>query len=88
MMTYIYRVTKLFYFFSALLFTVRSLSLRKHAGEVSFPGGIHDDSMDGDQLERTAVRETVEELPSLTAEVCSYIMYIMHQNLGLLMRSV
>ncbi|XP_050413159.2 mitochondrial coenzyme A diphosphatase NUDT8 [Patella vulgata] len=44
----------------SVLFTLRSSSLRKHRGEVSFPGGRKDDS-DPDLI-YTAVRETWEEL--------------------------
>ncbi len=44
----------------ALLLTVRSLQVRDHKGEISFPGGVrHDDDPD---LLATAVRETEEEL--------------------------
>ena len=44
----------------ALLFTVRSLEVRDHKGEISFPGGVrHDEDPD---LLRTALRETEEEL--------------------------
>ena len=32
---------------------------------MSFPGGIFDESVDDGSVERTAIRETVEELPSL-----------------------
>ena len=43
-----------------LLFTVRSMEVRDHKGEISFPGGVrHDDDRD---LLGTALRETEEEL--------------------------
>ncbi len=43
-----------------LIFTERRADLRRHAGEVSFPGGRHDD---GDtDLEVTALREAHEEI--------------------------
>ncbi|MCL6634044.1 MAG: CoA pyrophosphatase [Alicyclobacillus herbarius] len=43
-----------------LLFERRAASLRRHSGEVAFPGG-HFESADGD-LRTTALRETCEEL--------------------------
>lgn len=44
----------------ALVFTVRSLEVRDHKGEISFPGGVrHQEDPD---LLRTALRETEEEL--------------------------
>ena len=44
----------------SLLLTVRSLEVRDHKGEISFPGGVrHDDDPD---LLTTALRETEEEL--------------------------
>lgn len=66
---------------ASFLFTVRSLALRNHAGEVSWPGGVfdplldirHDDS-EGfyptstpsvEQMQCAALRETLEEVPSL-----------------------
>jgi len=45
---------------ASLLFTVRSDDLRRHSGEISFPGGArHDEDAD---LLATALRETEEEL--------------------------
>jgi 8-oxo-dGTP pyrophosphatase MutT (NUDIX family) len=43
-----------------LVLTERRADLRRHAGEISFPGGRHDDS-DAD-LEATALREAHEEI--------------------------
>ncbi|HEX4730110.1 MAG TPA: CoA pyrophosphatase [Solirubrobacterales bacterium] len=43
-----------------LIFTERRADLRRHAGEVSFPGGRHDD--DDTDLETTALREAYEEI--------------------------
>jgi 8-oxo-dGTP pyrophosphatase MutT (NUDIX family) len=43
-----------------LIFTERRADLRRHAGEVSFPGGRQDDA-DSD-LETTALREAYEEI--------------------------
>ncbi len=48
-----------------LLYTKRSSQLRKHAREISFPGGLSDDG-DGDAVD-TALREAEEEL-GLTAD--------------------
>jgi 8-oxo-dGTP pyrophosphatase MutT (NUDIX family) len=50
----------------ALLFTERAATLRRHPGEVSFPGGLTEPQ--DDDLVSTAVRETHEEIgldPSL-----------------------
>ncbi|KAI9207289.1 NUDIX hydrolase domain-like protein [Polychytrium aggregatum] len=44
----------------AVLFTVRSQELRKHRGEVSFPGGVQDET--DSCLNETALRETFEEV--------------------------
>jgi len=43
-----------------LVFTKRTQHVQHHKGEISFPGGARDD--DDHDIERTAVRETVEEL--------------------------
>jgi 8-oxo-dGTP pyrophosphatase MutT (NUDIX family) len=43
----------------SLVFTVRSIDLSRHAGEISFPGGLQDP---GETLPETALRETWEEI--------------------------
>ena len=43
----------------SLVFTVRSNDLSRHAGEISFPGGIQDR---GETLAETALREAHEEI--------------------------
>lgn len=43
----------------ALIFTVRAAALSRHAGEISFPGGLQDG---GESLAETALRETHEEI--------------------------
>jgi 8-oxo-dGTP pyrophosphatase MutT (NUDIX family) len=43
----------------ALVFTVRASGLSRHAGEVSFPGGLQDP---GEALVETALREAFEEI--------------------------
>jgi nudix motif 8 len=45
---------------ASILFTVRSRNLRNHQGEVSFPGGFHE-QFDKD-IVATALRETKEEI--------------------------
>jgi 8-oxo-dGTP pyrophosphatase MutT (NUDIX family) len=42
-----------------LIFTVRTDTVRSHKGQISFPGGSEDE---GEGLERTALRETHEEI--------------------------
>ncbi|MBV9837321.1 MAG: CoA pyrophosphatase [Solirubrobacterales bacterium] len=49
------------------VFTERRHDLRRHGGEISFPGGRHDEG-DGD-LERTALREAEEEIGLPAGEV-------------------
>ena len=44
-----------------VLMTKRSLRLRSHAGEISFPGGVYEEDEDDDLL-ATALRETNEEV--------------------------
>jgi len=43
-----------------LIFTERRADLRRHAGEISFPGGRRDD--DDESLQATALREAQEEI--------------------------
>jgi len=43
----------------SLVFTVRSVDLSRHAGEISFPGGLQDP---GESLAETALRESNEEI--------------------------
>lgn len=50
-----------------LIFTERRADLRRHAGEISFPGGRRDDG-DGD-LRATALREAEEEIGLDPAQV-------------------
>lgn len=44
---------------ASLVFTVRSSDLSRHAGEISFPGGLQDP---GETLSETAQREAFEEI--------------------------
>ena len=43
----------------SLVFTVRSSGMSRHAGEISFPGGLQDP---GETLAQTALREAFEEI--------------------------
>ena len=43
----------------SLIFTVRAAALSRHAGEISFPGGLQDP---GETLAETALREAHEEI--------------------------
>lgn len=43
----------------SLVFTVRSSDMSRHAGEISFPGGLQDP---GETLSQTALREAFEEI--------------------------
>jgi 8-oxo-dGTP pyrophosphatase MutT (NUDIX family) len=43
----------------AIVFTVRSAALSRHAGEISFPGGLQEP---GESLAETALREAREEI--------------------------
>jgi nudix motif 8 len=45
----------------AILYTLRSLNMNKHSGEISFPGGAMDPEDEGNDI-TTALRETEEEL--------------------------
>jgi 8-oxo-dGTP pyrophosphatase MutT (NUDIX family) len=49
-----------------IVFTRRSEDLSRHAGEISFPGGLADA---GEDLRDTALRETEEELGVLAGDV-------------------
>ncbi|CAG2107459.1 unnamed protein product [Medioppia subpectinata] len=55
----------------SVLFTQRSTSLSQHRGEVCFPGGVEED-IDDNQVIRTAVRESVEELGIDEKRVITY----------------
>ncbi len=50
-----------------LIFTERRGDLRRHAGEISFPGGRRDDA--DESLSHTALREAEEEIALRPAEV-------------------
>jgi 8-oxo-dGTP pyrophosphatase MutT (NUDIX family) len=49
-----------------LIFTVRSAGLSRHAGEISFPGGLQDP---GERLVDTALREASEEIGLAPSDV-------------------
>jgi 8-oxo-dGTP pyrophosphatase MutT (NUDIX family) len=48
------------------VFTKRNADLRRHAGEISFPGGRRDS---GEELRKTALREAEEEIGLATEDV-------------------
>jgi 8-oxo-dGTP pyrophosphatase MutT (NUDIX family) len=48
------------------VFTKRNADLRRHAGEISFPGGRRDED---EELRQTALREAEEEIGLATADV-------------------
>jgi 8-oxo-dGTP pyrophosphatase MutT (NUDIX family) len=48
------------------VFTKRNADLRRHAGEISFPGGRRDE---GEELRTTALREAEEEIGLVRADV-------------------
>jgi 8-oxo-dGTP pyrophosphatase MutT (NUDIX family) len=50
-----------------LVFTKRTQHVQHHKGEISFPGGARDD--EDHDIERTALRETVEELGVDAADI-------------------
>ncbi len=50
-----------------LVFTERRHDLRRHAGEISFPGGRRDN--DGEELRATALREAEEEIGLAPSQV-------------------
>ncbi len=50
----------------SLVFTVRSNDLSRHAGEISFPGGLQDP---GETLSETALREAFEEIGLASAAI-------------------
>ena len=50
-----------------LIFTERRADLRRHAGEISFPGGRRDHP--GEDLRETALREAEEEIALAASEV-------------------
>jgi len=50
-----------------LLFTKRSDSVGTHKGQISFPGGVHEDT--DESFEATALRESFEEIGILSEDV-------------------